>query len=335
VTIGAFAAGAVAGVALGYVLQRADLCFHSAWGGLLQGRTALARAWILGVAVASVGLCAVYSSGRWPDLNQGLAFRPVANVTGGLVIGAGMAVASSCVSGLFYKLGSGMVGAGVGLLGWAAGELIARPWHLPGPELLPGGAGATIPAWLGVSRWAVAVPFAAVVVGAAVRSPSPENGRRWGWRRAGIALGLATVAAWILAGAGGAGFGTGTVGLAGSLADRRPDWWLVAFLLGIVAGALVAAHRSATWWWRGERPAGYRRLAAGGALLGAGGQLAGGCNLGHGLSGVAQLNVSSWVVVGAVTAGIALTRAGASWLAAAVPGAAPRLAAVPGPGSGI
>ncbi|HEY4408445.1 MAG TPA: hypothetical protein VGO87_01070, partial [Acidimicrobiia bacterium] len=76
-TIGLFAAGAVAGGLLGYVLQRADLCFHSAWGGLLQGRTARARAWLLGVAVASVGLCALYSWGRWPALNQGLAFRPV------------------------------------------------------------------------------------------------------------------------------------------------------------------------------------------------------------------------------------------------------------------
>jgi hypothetical protein len=31
-------------------------------------------------------------------------------------------------------------------------------------------------------------------------------------------------------------------------------------------------------------------------------------NLGHGLSGVAQLNVSSWVVVVSIVAGIGLTR---------------------------
>ena len=41
-------------------------------------------------------------------------------------------------------------------------------------------------------------------------------------------------------------------------------------------------------------------------LLGAGGWVAGGCNLGHGLSGMAQLNVSSCVVVAAVVAGIAI-----------------------------
>ena len=80
------------------------------------------------------------------------------------------------------------------------------------------------------------------------------------------------------------------------------------FLLGIVAGATLAARTAGGFWVRGEQPIRYVQLAVGGVLLGAGGWIAGGCNLGHGLSGVAQLNVSSFVVVAAMVAGVALTR---------------------------
>ncbi|MBA3368101.1 MAG: YeeE/YedE family protein, partial [Geodermatophilaceae bacterium] len=65
---------------------------------------------------------------------------------------------------------------------------------------------------------------------------------------------------------------------------------------------------------RGETRVRYLRLVAGGFLLGAGGWIAGGCNLGHGLSGMAQLNVSSLMVVICMALGVghvrAMTRSG-------------------------
>ncbi|MBA2415140.1 MAG: YeeE/YedE family protein [Geodermatophilaceae bacterium] len=92
--------GALAGLLMGYVLQRGQLCFHSAIRNSLDGRFLLARGWALGVALASVGLALLFLLPGTSGLNQGLAFRPVANVAGGLVIGIGMVVAKSCVSGL-------------------------------------------------------------------------------------------------------------------------------------------------------------------------------------------------------------------------------------------
>ncbi|MEJ7771441.1 MAG: YeeE/YedE thiosulfate transporter family protein [Geodermatophilaceae bacterium] len=50
-------------------------------------------------------------------------------------------------------------------------------------------------------------------------------------------------------------------------------------------------------------------VLVGGFLLGAGGWIAGGCNLGHGLSGMAQLNVSSIVVVICMALGVGHARA--------------------------
>jgi len=304
--------GAVAGVALGYVLQRGQLCFHAAIRTALERRYLLARGWALGVALAAVGLSLLFLVPGTEGLNRGLAFRPVANIVGGLVIGAGMVVASSCTSGLFYKLGSGMLGALVGLGGWGLGELAAREITVPGPTVLTGGEGATVPGLLGLPRLLVALLVLAGVGLCLWRSrPThrPATSWQWNWPQVGLALGLVTTAGWALAAVGGSSFGPSTVGLVNSTAAGSPNYWLVAFLLGIVAGSTLAARTAGGWRVRGEQPVRYLQLVTGGFLLGAGGWIAGGCNLGHGLSGVAQLNVSSLVVVVAIAAGAVGTRA--------------------------
>ena len=201
--IAAVVTGAVAGIGLGYVLQRGQLCFHSAISTALDRRLLLARGWALGVALGSVGLAVLFLLPGTDALNRGLAFRPVANVVGGLIIGAGMVVASSCVSGLFYKLGSGMLGALVGLAGWAGGELVARQITLPGPTLLSGGEDATLAGVLGLPRLLVALLALAAVLFWLRRSPGhhehPAKRWQWGWRPIGIGLGVAVTAGWALA----------------------------------------------------------------------------------------------------------------------------------------
>ena len=306
--------GALSGLLLGYVLQRGQLCFHAAIRTALDGRFLLVRGWALGVALASVGLALLFLLPGTSGLNHGLAFRPVANVAGGLVIGIGMVVARSCVSGLFYKLGSGMLGALVGLAGWAGGELLARQLTLPGPTVLASGEGATIPGLLGVPRLAVAAIFLIAVLVALWRRPgrqSPSHDWQWGWPQVGVGLAVATTAGWALASIAGSSFGPSSVSAVASVASGSPNYWLVTFLLGIVAGGSLSARSAGDFRLRGEEPVRYVQLAAGGLLLGAGGWIAGGCNLGHGLSGVAQLNVSSFVVVAAMAAGVWVARLGA------------------------
>ncbi len=74
---------------MGYVLQRGQLCFHAMFAGAWHGRFLLLRGWALAVALGSVGLAVLYLTPLGADLNTGLAFRPVANVIGGLLIGWG------------------------------------------------------------------------------------------------------------------------------------------------------------------------------------------------------------------------------------------------------
>ncbi len=60
---------------------------------------------------------------------------------------------------------------------------------------------------------------------------------------------------------------------------------------------------------RSETGTRYVQLALGGVLIGAGGLIAGGCNLGHGVSGAAQLSISSFVAVAGMIGGVALAAA--------------------------
>ncbi|MGH3458107.1 YeeE/YedE thiosulfate transporter family protein [Aeromicrobium sp.] len=303
--------GAVAGLVMGYVLQRGQLCFHSTIAGSLARRFTLARGWALGVALGSVGLAILFTLPGTEELNRGLAFRPVANVIGGLIFGVGMVVAQSCISGLFFRLGAGMLGALVGLTGWGMGELVAREITVPGPTLLSGGDGATLPGLFGLPRLLVAAAALAIVaIGLWRTAPRDRTsrGRGWGWAYAGIGLGVAITAGWTLAALGDSTFGPSSVGAVNSIATGSPNYWLIAFLLGIVGGAVIAARTAGGFRVRGERPVRYVQLAGGGFLLGVGGWIAGGCNLGHGLSGMAQLNVSSLVVVVAMVVGVAVAR---------------------------
>lgn len=306
--------GALAGLAVGLVLQRGQLCAHATVRAALDGRGGLARAWLLGVTAAAVGLAVLLLLPGTDDLNRGLAFRPVANVAGGLLMGVGMVVAQSCVSGLFYKLGSGMLGALVGLGGWAVGELAARDLDVPGPTVLAGGDAATLPGVLGLPRLLVALLLLAVVAVVLLRGRAASVPGPWPWRTLGLALGGAITLAWALAALGDSSFGPSSVGAVAGLADGRIDHWLVAFLVGIALGGLLGALSTpagaeGAFRLRGEDLVRFLQLAAGGVLLGAGGWIAGGCTLGHGLSGAAQLNVSSLVVVASIVVGVAVSAA--------------------------
>ncbi|NLF38009.1 YeeE/YedE family protein [bacterium] len=91
------------------------------------------------------------------------------------------------------------------------------------------------------------------------------------------------------------------------------DWeWML--VLGVIIGAALSAWLSGTWalqWvpemWRASfGPGVFKRVAvalAGSVCMGLGARWAGGCTSGHGISGTAQLAVSSWLAAACFFAG--------------------------------
>jgi uncharacterized membrane protein YedE/YeeE len=94
---------------------------------------------------------------------------------------------------------------------------------------------------------------------------------------------------------------------AGLLRPKRGDFiWRALFVVGLLAGGLLAAHL-----WPGafawHRQASLARVVAAGLLIGVGARVGNGCTSGHGVCGVARLSPRSIVAVTLFTAVGALT----------------------------
>jgi uncharacterized membrane protein YedE/YeeE len=242
-----------------------------------------------------------------------------ANLVGGFLFGIGMVVAATCVTGLFYKLGHGMLGTLVAMVTWAIGDILTylgplsplREMLNADPIAAANGQSATVINLFGTTIGIVLV----AITGAAIafwlwRAEWIADGKFWSWPHLGLATGLFSGLAWLLAQAGGSDYTYGTSSVPTSvwlwITNGAALWsvWITVALLAIAPGALLAAKFSGTLWIRGETPRRYGELAVGGLLMGIGAALAGGCNLGHGLVGVPLLSLGSITTVAAMLPGV-------------------------------
>jgi hypothetical protein len=297
-----------AGFAAGAVMTRWGLCFNRAVRhAAFDGRPRLLRAFAIAVAAQLVLLPVLIAAGAGTlDRNAeagGPALLPVAQVAGGLVFGAGMAFAGGCVTGMLWKAGAGAAALGIAIAGFAAGELLIRG---PGDELIRSLDDASRPdehaltGLLGVGYTPLALALG--VAGLALLLARSRAGLI-----PGLALGAVAALAWVAAGAAGAGYGLGFVGAADGTRAALETGSALPFALwlavGVVAGGAALGER------RLRRPDLARSLRAGGGgvLMGAGGSLAHGCNIGHGLTGLPLLSFGSLLATACMVAGALLT----------------------------
>jgi len=300
--------GLAAGLAAGAVMARGGLCFNRALRrATSERRPTILRAFALAVAVQMLLLPLLVAA----DVDTlarsagggGLPLLPVAQVAGGLVFGAGMALAGGCITGMLWKAGAGSVALAVAIAGFAAGELLIRG---PGSEVISAlddaarPAERALPGLLGVDYELVAVVLGAAALAALLA-------RRRDGLLAGLALGAVAAGTWIAADAAGYGYGLGFVGAADgtraaiSAGSALPfQLWLA---LGVLAGGVASARREL----RLPDAARSARAAAGGLLMGVGGSVAHGCNIGHGLTGIPLLSLGSMLATACMAAGALLT----------------------------
>lgn len=84
----------------------------------------------------------------------------------------------------------------------------------------------------------------------------------------------------------------------------------LAFLIGLFAGAMTSAWCSGRFHWHRPEPSRISSHLIGGVLMGMGAILAGGCNIGQGLSGISTLSLASLLAGGAIFIGVIL---GTKW----------------------
>lgn len=140
----------------------------------------------------------------------------------------------------------------------------------------------------------------------------------WAWPVTGLALGGVGLLAWVSGSVAGQSWGLSITGPSRSLIESTllamPEaaGWGTALIVGIPVGTWLSARARGPVTWRTAGWAELGRRLAGGALMGIGGTLAAGCNIGNALTGLSVLAVNSVIATAAIVVGaaVAITRPG-------------------------
>ncbi|NML31193.1 selenium metabolism membrane protein YedE/FdhT [Paraburkholderia antibiotica] len=124
---------ALFGIAFGILIERAQICFTSAFRDMwITGRTAMARAIVLGMAASAIGIFSYVQLGVEPKI---LWAGPNA-IIGGVLFGFGIVVAGGCETGWMYRSMEGQVHYWfVGIGNIAGATVLAALWDRIGPPL--------------------------------------------------------------------------------------------------------------------------------------------------------------------------------------------------------
>lgn len=314
-------AGAVVGLACGFVARLARFCsFGAIEDCALAGDTRRLKSFALALAVALAGTQALVALELLRPADVALlppAFPWAGALGGGAVFGLGMALVGTCGFGALVRLGAGDLRALTALLVFAAAAWATASGSLsflrlsvfdPLAFALGGGGGTSLPAALGAgeatSRWIAAI---CVLLLAGWTVSDSRLRRRPALLGAGLVVGLSVVAGWFVTAVladpfeatprpQGLSFVTPVARLLQIMVLRPGP--VPEFAMGVAAavpfGAALAAWRAEEFRWEAFDDAReMRRHLLGGALMGIGGVLAGGCTIGQGIS-AGSLMAPSW-----------------------------------------
>ena len=262
-------------------------------------------------------------------------FVPVANILGGFLFGLGIVLAGGCASGIVYRLGEGQIAALVAIVGFFFGVAMTTDGMLsPVRNYLKsyhvnifGVSNPSFWDFFGhgpVAKWTtIAILSIAVLVYVFKGKPSfGKNGRGYSWGLTGVLIGLLTIAAWEISSI----FGGMPRGLAITTPIREffnsmltnsthspfkefsflgifRGTWGVFFIFAVPLGAAVSSLGLKEFQWKVPPAKEILTVFFGSILMGIGAVIAGGCNLGHGITGMSTGSVASLVAISSIVLG--------------------------------
>ncbi len=326
--------GAVIGLLFGAIVQRSRFCLVAAVSNLvLVKEHSHLHAYMAALAVAIIGT-AFLEQGGWVAVADSAYRAPSLNwsgaLLGGLMFGFGAMMAGGCATRTVVRVAEGNLGALVALLGFVGGAMVTlygvlgptRGWLMTSTAAgLAVGVGS-LAALLGAPQWLVAGAAAGLCL--AVILLLGERRKDVRMILAGVLIGLLIIAGWWTTGYLALDDFTESrptsVSISGPLA--RAGLYLVAsqssgayfglaLIAGILTGGWLMAVTSRRFRWvppEGSRVGAY---LIGGVLMGIGAIVAGGCNVGNGLTGASTISLHSLMAFGAILIGM---RVGLWWL---------------------
>ena len=344
-------------LAFGAIAQRTHFCTMGAVADIVNmGDWTRMRMWLLAMAVAIVGFNGMVAAG-WVQAADSVYAAPrllwLSHLTGGLLFGFGMVLASGCGNKTLVRIGGGSLKALVvfvvlGLAAYATLRGITGVLRVATVDraalALP--AGQDLPSLLAHAS-GLGTPAAALLLGLAaggallafvLARPEGRSAEVW---LGGAGLGAIVVGVWWVSGVLGhlqehpltlerAFLATNSQRME-SLTFVAPvayslDWLIlfsdkskvltlgVVSVAGVVLGSAAVALASGTFRWEGFR--GVEDTAnhvVGALLMGVGGVTALGCTVGQGLSGISTLALGSVLTLAAICAGAVLALRWQTW----------------------
>jgi uncharacterized protein len=323
--------GLLLGFALGFAARRGRFCTLGAIEDAVYGHdTRRLRAWLLAVAVAIAGVHALETFADL-DLSRSIYTGPRIEwggaIFGGFLFGVGMALAGTCGFGTLLRLGGGDLKALLTFLVMAFTAMmtmrgitgIARI-RLTEPLTyeMSGATSQRLADLLNLSGpVGRALPFA-IAAGIGVAAFAHAGfARSTRFFVTGAAIGIVIVLGW---------WATGLAGYDSFEARRvesfsfvaplgetllylmlasglRPDF-PVGAVLGVIAGAFLAAKMAGHFRWEAPDDAReIKRHLLGAFLMGSGGIAALGCTIGQGISGLSTLAIGSIMAIASILVG--------------------------------
>jgi len=258
------------------------------------------------------------------------AFVPWANIVGGYIFGMGIVLAGGCGSGILYRVGEGNLAYVFAVFGFFFGiamtkfgflkpvydALISKiVWVGPDNNVVP-----TLYNITGINKWIIIVVIAAVLFTFVFMGKPFQKARKgYSWSMVGLLAGLVAVAAWWASEYfGGKARGLSFTGpvrecflslffgnyqndpSAINPAESRTILgmtfsWSALYVLAVPIGAYISGKLLNEVKMKVPPADELIKVLFGGFIMGIGAQIAGGCNIGHSLTGCSTLAVSSWV----------------------------------------
>lgn len=231
------------------------------------------------------------------------AFYPLGAAVGGFIFGMAMNWGGGCAGGVWYKLGAGNIGALIAINGLSLGYVATEAGSLKPLRLFIQSLGAseamTLSSLFHLPLWMVAVPLALLLIFFLLKSSRPAAESGWTWTRTGIVVGSIGTIAWLASSFASRYFGMAIMPGNKDIFDlllfgkRQALSWDFFFVLGIPLGGFLSELRASKFSWSTLSGGAIWKFVAGGFVLGASASLAGGCTVGHGLTGIPLLSIGS------------------------------------------
>lgn len=288
----------------------------------------LLKAVALAIVVQLIGF-QFFASGGWIQLNP-KPFYWGAVLVGGFIFGIGMVLAAGCCSGTTYRVGEGMMGSFIALLGLMIGGLVTSSGALswfntqlksgvfnvistgdlgvdPGSLMREGNTSLTLANIFSLDPWIIVAILSIIILAVLIWKRGGQKTTAkgslsdkifkhgWNWWITGIAIGIVGIIAFLSFKKYALGISGGWFSFLNTLitGDTEILNWFTFLVTGVVVGAALAALIAGEFKFRAPTARRLLQQFIGGLVMGIGAVIGTACNIGHILSGIPQLALSS------------------------------------------